>query len=54
MILGQDGQKLSKRHAAVSVTEWRDLGYLPDAVLNYLARLGVVARGSRGLHPRGS
>jgi glutamyl-tRNA synthetase len=40
MILGQDGQKLSKRHAAVSVTEWRDLGYLPDAVLNYLARLG--------------
>jgi glutamyl-tRNA synthetase len=40
MILGQDGQKLSKRHAAVSVTEWRDAGYLPDAVLNYLARLG--------------
>jgi glutamyl-tRNA synthetase len=40
MILGLDGTKLSKRHAAVSVTEYRDLGYLPDAVLNYLARLG--------------
>ena len=40
MIHGPDGQKLSKRHAAVSVTEWRDAGYLPDAVLNYLVRLG--------------
>ncbi len=40
MILGQDGQKLSKRHAAVGVFEYRDQGYLPDAVLNYLARLG--------------
>jgi glutamyl-tRNA synthetase len=40
MILGPDGSKLSKRHAAVGVLEWRDKGYLPDAVLNYLARLG--------------
>jgi len=40
MIHGPDGQKLSKRHAAVSVTEWRDAGYLADAVLNYLVRLG--------------
>lgn len=40
MILGQDRQKLSKRHAAVAVTEYADLGYLPDALLNYLARLG--------------
>ncbi|UJR82630.1 glutamate--tRNA ligase [Sandaracinus amylolyticus] len=40
MINGQDGKKLSKRHAAVSTTEYRDMGYLPDAVLNYLARLG--------------
>jgi glutamyl-tRNA synthetase len=40
MILGPDGKKLSKRHAAVSVGEYREMGYLPDAVLNYLARLG--------------
>jgi glutamyl-tRNA synthetase len=40
MILGPDGKKLSKRHAAVSVREYREMGYLPDAVLNYLARLG--------------
>ncbi len=40
MILGPDGQKLSKRHAAVGVLEYRDKGYLPDAVNNYLVRLG--------------
>ena len=40
MIAGPDGAKLSKRHGAVSALEYRDLGYLPDAVLNYLARLG--------------
>jgi glutamyl-tRNA synthetase len=40
MILGDDGQKLSKRHGAVSVTHYDDAGYLPEAVLNYLARLG--------------
>jgi glutamyl-tRNA synthetase len=40
MINGPDGKKLSKRTAAVSVGEYRDMGYLPDAVLNYLARLG--------------
>ncbi|NOY92281.1 MAG: glutamate--tRNA ligase [Deltaproteobacteria bacterium] len=40
MVLGPDGKKLSKRHAAVSVLEYRDMGYLPDAVLNYLVRLG--------------
>ena len=40
MILGDDGQKLSKRHGAVSVTQYDDDGYLPDAVINYLARLG--------------
>ena len=40
MILGDDGQKLSKRHGAVSVTQYSDDGYLPEAVLNYLARLG--------------
>ncbi len=40
MILGDDGTKLSKRHGAVSVMQYRDEGYLPDALLNYLVRLG--------------
>jgi glutamyl-tRNA synthetase len=40
MILGSDGSKLSKRHGAVSVLQYRDEGYLPEALLNYLARLG--------------
>ncbi|HAF02132.1 MAG TPA: glutamate--tRNA ligase [Methylophilaceae bacterium] len=40
MILGDDGQKLSKRHGAVSVMQYDEEGYLPAAVLNYLARLG--------------
>lgn len=40
MILGEDGAKLSKRHGAVNVLEYREAGYLPDAVLNYLVRLG--------------
>jgi glutamyl-tRNA synthetase len=40
MILGDDGQKLSKRHGAVSVMQYHEEGYLPEAVLNYLARLG--------------
>ena len=40
MILGDDGTKLSKRHGAVSVTQYRDDGYLPEAIINYLARLG--------------
>ena len=40
MILGNDGQKLSKRHGAVSVMQYDDDGYLPEAVLNYLSRLG--------------
>jgi glutamyl-tRNA synthetase len=40
MILGPDGTKLSKRHGAVSVMQYRDDGFLPDAVLNYLVRLG--------------
>ncbi|WP_418121750.1 glutamate--tRNA ligase [Variovorax sp. 160MFSha2.1] len=40
VILGDDGQKLSKRRGAVSVTAYEDSGYLPEAMLNYLARLG--------------
>ena len=40
IILGDDGQKLSKRRGAVSVTSYEESGYLPEAMLNYLARLG--------------
>jgi glutamyl-tRNA synthetase len=40
MILGPDGAKLSKRHGAVSVLQYRQEGYLPEALLNYLVRLG--------------
>jgi glutamyl-tRNA synthetase len=40
VILAQNGQKLSKRHAAVSVSEYQDQGFLPDAMINYLVRLG--------------
>ena len=40
LILDADGKKLSKRHGAASVLEYRDLGYLPEALLNYLVRLG--------------
>jgi len=40
MILGDDGARLSKRHGAVSVISYRDAGYLPEALLNYLVRLG--------------
>jgi len=40
LIHGPDGAKMSKRHGAVSITEYRQAGYLPDAVVNYLARLG--------------
>ncbi len=40
MILGDDGKRLSKRHGAVSVMQYRDDGYLPQALINYLVRLG--------------
>lgn len=40
MILGANGERLSKRHDAVSVTQYRDDGYLPETLINYLARLG--------------
>jgi glutamyl-tRNA synthetase len=40
MMLAQNGERLSKRHGAVSVTEYRDNGYSPDAVLDYLSRFG--------------
>ena len=40
MVLGADRSRLSKRHGAMSSTAYRDMGYLPDAILNYLVRLG--------------
>jgi len=40
MILGSDGERLSKRHGAVSVMQYEEEGYLPEALVNYLARLG--------------
>ena len=40
MILGADKTRLSKRHGATSVIAYRDMGYLPEAVVNYLVRLG--------------
>ena len=40
MILGNDGKRMSKRHGAVSVSAYEDEGYLPEALLNYLVRLG--------------
>ncbi len=40
MVLGEDGHKLSKRHGATSVNEFRKAGYLPDALINYIAHLG--------------
>ena len=40
MVLGKDKTRLSKRHGAMSVTAYRDMGFLPDAFINYLARLG--------------
>ncbi len=40
MVLGSDRARLSKRHGAMSVTAYRDMGYLPDAFINYLVRLG--------------
>ena len=40
LIYGSDGTKMSKRHGATSVTDYRDMGYLPEAIRNYLLRLG--------------
>ncbi len=49
MILGSDGSRLSKRHGATSVTEYRDAGYLPEVMLNYLALLGWGTEDSQQL-----
>ena len=53
MILGADGERLSKRHGAVSVLQYRDEGYLPEALVNYLARLGW-SHGDEEILPPGS
>ena len=52
MILGPDGDKLSKRHGAVSVMQYEQAGYLPEAMVNYLARLGW-SHGDAELFSRG-
>lgn len=52
MILGTDGKKLSKRHGATSVEEYRDAGYLSDAFVNYLALLGWSPDGETTIVPR--
>ncbi len=52
MILGDDGARLSKRHGAVSVMQYRDDGYLPEALLNYLVRLGW-SHGDQEIFSRG-
>ncbi len=51
MILGADGKKLSKRHGATSVEEYRDAGYLSDAFVNYLALLGWSLDGETTVIP---
>ena len=52
MILGSDGKKLSKRHGATSVEEYRDAGYLSDAFVNYLSLLGWSPDGDSTVIPR--
>ena len=52
MILGSDGKKLSKRHGATSVEEYRDAGYLSDAFVNYLSLLGWSPDGESTIIPR--
>ena len=52
MVMGQDGKKLSKRHGATSIDEFRRQGYLPDALINYVALLGAsYEEGSDAKHP---
>jgi len=51
LVLGQDKQKLSKRHGATSVGEFRELGYLPEALVNYLSLLGWSSPDGREIIP---
>ncbi|MDH7484088.1 MAG: glutamate--tRNA ligase family protein, partial [Spirochaetales bacterium] len=50
MVLGQDGHKLSKRHGATAVNEFRKAGYLPEALINYVALLGCSYEDGRDLY----
>ena len=50
MVMGQDGQKLSKRHGATSVNEFRARGYLPKALINYVAMLGCSYQDGRDIY----
>jgi len=50
MVLGQDGHKLSKRHGATAVNEFRKAGYLPEALINYIALLGCSFEDGRDLY----
>jgi len=50
MVLGQDGHKLSKRHGATAVNEFRKVGYLPEALINYIALLGCSFEDGRDLY----
>lgn len=49
MVMGQDGQKLSKRHGATSCNEFRNNGYLPEAIINYVAMLGCSYEDGRDM-----
>jgi glutamyl-tRNA synthetase len=53
MVLGQDGHKLSKRHGATAVNEFRKAGYLPEALINYIAHLGCSFEDGRDLFTLG-
>ena len=52
LILGADHKKMSKRHGATSVTEYKNMGYLPDAMVNYLALLGWAPKGEQEIFTR--
>jgi glutamyl-tRNA synthetase len=51
MVMGSDGQKLSKRHGATSVNEFRSKGYLPQAIVNYIAMVGASYEEGRDMYP---
>lgn len=52
LILGSDHKKMSKRHGATSITSYKDMGYLPDAIVNYLALLGWAPEGEEEIFTR--
>lgn len=52
LILGSDHKKMSKRHGATSITAYKDMGYLPDAIVNYLALLGWAPEGEEEIFTR--